>query len=134
MTTPAYEVGAHRLLHVPEGADLSWLEIQGNGVQHAKDSLRHLEEHIRLAGREPMVKKATGSELATVRLLDEAQHLTLAQAWAVSWVGSVNRCLELSAAWLGLEKSGSVRIDESVLEALATAGGIRVGEGTGRAR
>jgi hypothetical protein len=120
----SYEVGAHRLLHVPEGASLRWLEIVGNGVQHAKDSLRHLEEHIRLAGREPMVKKATGSELATVRMLDEAQHLTLAQAWAVSWVGSVNRCLELSAAWMGLKRSGTVRIDESVLEALARPEGF----------
>ena len=118
------QVGAHRLIHVPEGATLSWLEIVGNGVQHAKDSLRHLEEHIRLAGREPMVKKATGSELATVRLLDEAQHLTLAQAWAVVWVDAVNRCLELTGAWMGIDNPGSVRIDESVLEALARPEGF----------
>jgi hypothetical protein len=118
------QVGAGRVIDIPEGAKLSWLEITGNGVAHAKDSLRHLEEHIRLAGREPMVKKATGSELATVRLLDEAQHLTLAQAWAVSWVSSINECLEWTAAWMGLPRSGSVRIDESVLEALGRPEGF----------
>jgi hypothetical protein len=113
------EVGSNRLIRIPEGTSLKWLEIEGKGVQHAKDSLRHLEEHIRLAGREPMVKKATGSELATVRLLDEAQHLTLAQAWALSWVASVNRCLALTAGWLGLPTGGTVSIEESVMESLS---------------
>ena len=107
-----------------EGEDLKWLEIDGKGLAQAKDSLRHLEEHIRLAGREPMVKKATGSELATVRMLDEAQHLTTAQAWAMSWIGSVNRCLELTAGWMGLPNSGSVRVDESVLESLSRPEGF----------
>ena len=83
-----------------------------------------MEEHIRLAGREPMVKKATGSELATVRMLDEAQHLTTAQAWAQGWIGDINRCLDWTAAWMGLPSGGSVRIDESVLEALAQPKGF----------
>ena len=118
------EVSAYSLTTLLEGESLHWLEIEGKGVREAKDSLRHLEEHIRLAGREPMVKKATGSELATVRLLDEAQHLTSAQAWAMSCVGSINRCLEWTAGWMGLQSSGSVRIDESVLESLSRPEGF----------
>ena len=118
------EVGAHRLIWVPEGATLKWLEIVGSGVSHAKDSLRHLEEHIRLAGREPMIKKATGSELATVRLRDEVQHLTLAQSWAIGWVASVNRCLRFTGGWMGIANPGEVFIDQSVMEALERPDGF----------
>ena len=118
------EVGAYRLVGTPEGQTLKYLEIQGAGITHAKDSLRHLEEHIRLVGKEPMVRKATGTELATTRLLDEASTLTQAQAVAMSWVGSVNRCLDLTAAWMGIPTAGSVSISEDVMEALSRPEGF----------
>jgi hypothetical protein len=118
------EIGAYRLVGVPDGRSLKYLEINGSGITHAKDSIRHLEEHIRLVGKEPMIQKATGTELATVRLLNEASAMTQAQVWALSWVESINRCLDLTAAWMGIPTAGSVSIAEDVLEALARPEGF----------
>lgn len=118
------EIGAYRLVGTPDGVTLKYLEVEGAGIAHAKDSLRHLEDHIRLVGKEPMVRKATGTELATTRLLDEASTLTQAQAVALSWIGTINRCLELTAAWMGIPTAGTVSIAEDVMEALARPEGF----------
>lgn len=118
------EIGPQRVIDVPDGTDLKYLEIQGAGIAHAKDSLRHLEEHIRQVGKEPSTKRATGSELATVRLRDEAEAAVKAQVWATEAIAGVNRCLDLTAGWLGIPTAGSLMIPEDVLEALARPEGF----------
>jgi hypothetical protein len=113
------EIGAYRIIGIPEDQILKYLEIQGNGIAHLKESIVHLEHHIRRVGKEPTSREATGTELATVRMLDEAKTLSLAQVWAISWVASINRCLDLTAAWLGLPTGGSVSIEEDVMASLS---------------
>ena len=115
------EVGAYRLWKTPEGTTLKYLEIQGAGIAHLKDSIRHLEEHIRQVGKEPTMRRAVGQEVATARLLDEASSLTQAQAWAIQGVDALNRCLEITAAWMGIAPPVTpwLAIAEDVLEALA---------------
>jgi hypothetical protein len=117
-------LGAYSVTWLPEGSELKYLEVAGAGIAHLKDSLRHLEEHIRLAGREPMIKKATGMETATARIKDELQHLTLAQAWAKLWLAALNRCMYLTAAYLGITEPGVITISEDVMEDLARPDGF----------
>jgi hypothetical protein len=115
------EIGAYRLFEPPGGKTLKYLEITGSGIAHLKESLVHLEDHIRQVGKKPTVRKATGTEVATARLLDEAQTLTQAQAWAMQWVDAANLCLEYTAAWKGIAPPVVpwLKIEEDVLEALA---------------
>jgi len=114
--------GPYRAIHS------SSTEAKVDDIAHSPDSakvaqedLRELERMMAFAAIEPKTSRATGQELATARIIDEAQRLSRLQAWALGWAASTREMLVWFHNWLGLDGAQVVvRIKPDVFEALGS--------------
>jgi len=118
-------LGSRKVVRIPVDGELEWLVIDPKGVGATKESIAHLEEHIREVFNQPRkLKGAAGRELVGVRLMDETESMTRAQMWAVGIAQSITQCLDHLAWWLGLPSGGVVTFPEDALEKLSDPQGF----------
>lgn len=86
----------------------------------AAGDLERLERTMSAVANQPTTSQATGSELATIRLMDEAQSMTRSQAWLVSWLGAYTRAWRWASLYLGIlwPEAARVAVTENVMQAL----------------
>lgn len=114
--------GPFRVIHSqnPE-AKVHDIAHSPNSAQVAQEDLRELERQMAFASAEPKTSRATGQELATVRLADEMHRLSRLQAWALGWAASTRDMLVWFHSWLGLDGAQiQVTIKPDVFEALGS--------------
>lgn len=86
----------------------------------AAEDLERLEQTMGTVANQPTTSQATGSELATIRLMDEAQSMTRSQAWLVSWLGAYTRAWRWASLYMGIlwPEAARVAVTENVMKAL----------------
>lgn len=86
----------------------------------AADDLERLERTMAVVANQPTTSQATGRELATVRLMNEAQSMSRSQAWLQSWLGAYTRAWRWASLYMGIPwpEDAMVSVTENVMQAL----------------
>lgn len=109
-----------------DNARLEIIEHSGRAISAATTDLTELQLLMRVMALDPMTRKASGDEKATVRLLDERRSMVRIQSWAAEWMTSFTRCLNLMARWWKLPENAELEIREDVFTGLAGIEGMDV--------
>lgn len=105
-------LGALRAIlnELPE-SDLKYVEHTGQAIKAAMEDLDSLEARLAVASLEPLIKRATGSETATAKLIDEAKGHSVLSALALGLQDSLENAFKFTANWMGMADGPSVSVN-----------------------
>lgn len=99
-------VGPKKFLTVPDPqGKVYYVEHTGAALNAGKDDLERLEDAMAAYGAQ-FLRQKTGDATATGRALDGAEAISELQAWGVDFKDSLERALQITCEWLGIEAQG----------------------------
>lgn len=99
-------VGPKKFLTVPDPqGKVYYVEHTGAALNAGKDDLERLEDAMAAYGAQ-FLRQKTGDTTATGRALDGAEAISELQAWGVDFKDALERALQITCDWLGLEAEG----------------------------
>lgn len=113
-------------LFTKSGVTVNFLEHGGSAVAALSKSQEDLLNRIRVASLSPMLKKAGGVELATLRVLDEKQKLTRFHVIGLQARDAFFQAVWWTAAWMGADAIGTWTWPKPELSALMDNGSFLI--------
>lgn len=105
------KVGPKRLLHTPDAnGKFYYVEHAGKGTADGWKDLTMLVEQMAEWGA-VFLRKRPGNPTATARALDSAEATSPLQDMTLRFMDAVNRALDFTARWMGLDEGGGVTIN-----------------------
>lgn len=91
-------------------------------AQVGEKRLDKLEAQMALMAKQPKQSRASGAEVATIRLRDDKQKMSRLQSWFLQWLAVDQDVVDWASLWLGLPASGRLGYKQEVFDALDETG------------
>lgn len=90
-----------------ENAKGVWLEAKGDSIQHGERDLEDMEEKMTMLSLDPVLKKATSNQIATIANIESSKANSVMMQWAISLQESLIKCVSIMRRRAGLEEVDS---------------------------
>lgn len=114
------DVGPDKVLKVPQGASAAYAEPSGTGIEAGRLDLEAIEARMQHAGMSIQVQTQVGNVTATATAIGSYESNSALMAAATSLEDSINQVLQVFADYMGLSDGGSVTINKTFGQMLAT--------------
>lgn len=109
-------IGPNKALLLPSGADASFIEHSGAGINAGREDLASIEQRMASAGMLLRVERG-GEVTATAALIDSEETNAGLRAVANGIGDSIEQALQVTADYLGLKSGGSVQVYDGFAKA-----------------
>lgn len=107
------EIGPASTVDVPTDGDLTWVEVQGNGISAGRQELVDLEQRMAVMGLSLLSEHSANEVTATEKKMDWTERLSDLATMARSEQDAIELALEFHAEYLGLDAGGSIELGAS---------------------
>ena len=106
------QMGAYRMVrNTNENSKLMYVEPTGAMVAQAREDLHDLEGRQTIASLEPVTRRASGTETATAKIIDEAKGRSVLAALALGLQDSLENAFLYTANWKGQAEGPKVAVN-----------------------
>lgn len=116
-----FQRGTNRYLSTPKSPQEA-TRLDGTfsfaSSQTGAERLNRLEEQMAVIAKQPKSTKASGAEVATIRMRDDKAKLSRLQSWFLQWLAADQQVVDWASLWLGLPASAVLGYKAEVFDSL----------------